>query len=79
MKFVFAFAALVAAACAASTAFAQSDNYPYCLMTGSAEECAYASMAQCQASKNGNTDFCEPNNTYAPFRGRSGRYSQAPQ
>jgi hypothetical protein len=75
MKCVIALAALVAASCAASTAFAQSSGYPYCLMTGSAEECAYTSVAQCQAAKRGNTDFCEPNNTYSPHRGRS----EAPQ
>ena len=68
MKCVIVFATLAAAAFAGSSAWAQSDNYPYCLMTGSAEECAFSSMAQCLASKNGNADFCEPNNTYAPSR-----------
>jgi hypothetical protein len=53
-------------------AFAQSSAaYPYCLMTGPAQDCTYNSMAQCQASKRGNADFCEPNNWYS---GGSGRY-----
>ena len=53
-------------------AFAQSSAaYPYCLMTGPAQSCAYNSMAQCLASKRGNADFCEPNNWYS---GQAGRY-----
>jgi len=46
-------------------ASAQSSSaYPYCLMTGSAQDCGYTSMQQCLASKRGNADFCEPNNRY---------------
>lgn len=41
-----------------------STSYPYCLMTEDAQDCSYYSIAQCQASKRGNTDFCMPNNTY---------------
>jgi hypothetical protein len=41
-----------------------SSNYPWCLMTESSRECAFTSMAQCLASKHGNVDFCEPNNTF---------------
>ena len=53
-------------------AVAQSSAaYPYCLMTGPAQDCTYSSMAQCLASKRGNADFCEPNNWYS---GPSGRY-----
>ena len=54
-------------------ALAQSSAaYPYCLMTGPAQDCAYNSMAQCLASKRGNADFCEPNNWYigSAARGR---------
>ena len=55
-----------------SGAFAQSSSgYPYCLMTGPAQDCAYTSMAQCQASKRGNADFCEPNNWYSGSSARS--------
>jgi Protein of unknown function (DUF3551) len=47
-------------------ALAQSSSaYPYCLMTGPAQDCTYSSLAQCQASKRGNADFCEPNNWYS--------------
>ena len=54
------------------SAFAQSSSaYPYCLMTGPAQDCTYASMAQCLASKRGNADFCEPNNWYSGAAGRS--------
>ena len=41
-----------------------SSNYAWCLLTDSSQECAFTSMAQCLASKHGNVDFCEPNNTY---------------
>ena len=56
-----------------SSALAPSSSaYPYCLMTGPAQDCTYNSMAQCQASKRGNADFCEPNNWYSdsPVRSR---------
>jgi hypothetical protein len=47
-------------------AFADSSStYPYCLMTGPAQDCSYNTMAQCLASKRGNADFCEPNNWYS--------------
>jgi hypothetical protein len=41
-----------------------SSNYAWCLITDSSQECAFTSIAQCLASKHGNADFCEPNNTY---------------
>jgi Protein of unknown function (DUF3551) len=53
-------------------AFADSSSaYPYCLMTGPAQDCSYNTIAQCLASKRGNADFCEPNNWYGGSRGRS--------
>ena len=58
-------AGLFAATFAGSSASADwSANYAWCLMTESSQECAFTSMAQCLASKHGNVDFCEPNNTY---------------
>ena len=36
-------------------------HHNFCLKTGSAQECAYDSIAQCEASKRGNTDFCMQN------------------
>ena len=58
-------AGLFAATFVSSSASADwSSNYPWCLMTDSSQECAFTSMAQCLASKHGNADFCEPNNTY---------------
>jgi hypothetical protein len=66
---------LAAAFSASSAAMAQtgSSTYPYCLMTGPAQDCSYVSMGQCLASKRGNADFCEPNNWYS---GYSGPYSR---
>jgi uncharacterized protein DUF3551 len=65
-------AMLLTATFGSSTAFAQSSSaYPYCLMTGPAQDCSYTSMAQCQASKRGNADFCEPNNWYSGSSARS--------
>ena len=62
---------------------AQAQNAPWCLMTGSASECDFSSMNQCLASKRGNADFCELNNTN-PANGYSGNardfgYSRAPE
>jgi len=60
-----------------SGVFAQPSSayYPYCLMTGPAQDCTYTSMAQCQASQRGNADFCEPNNWFlgAPGHSRVGQ------
>jgi hypothetical protein len=59
-------AAVLALGLGGSDAKAQSSSsYPWCLMTGPAQSCFYTSMAQCMASRRGNVDFCEPNNTYA--------------
>jgi hypothetical protein len=46
-----------------SSAFAQSGyvHHNFCLKAGSASECAYDTMAQCEAAKRGGGDFCEPN------------------
>jgi hypothetical protein len=60
----------LAAVLAAPSAFAQAGspgpaavNKPICRISGSAEkECLYDTMEQCEASKRGNTDFCQPNN-----------------
>jgi hypothetical protein len=56
-------AAAFGAAFGASSASAQSGavHYNFCLLTDEAQECAYQTMAQCQASKRGNADFCMPN------------------
>jgi hypothetical protein len=56
------FAALLAAGFG-SSAFAQGDyvHHKYCLHRGSAQECAYDSLAQCKASKNSPTDRCVRN------------------
>ncbi|HEY2528513.1 MAG TPA: DUF3551 domain-containing protein [Xanthobacteraceae bacterium] len=56
-------ATLLAAAVGSSNAFAQGDyvHHNYCLKTSSAMECAFDSMAQCEAAKRGNDDICQPN------------------
>jgi Protein of unknown function (DUF3551) len=70
-------AGILATTIAGTSAFAQSSaSYPYCLMTGPAQECGYTSMAECLAAKRGNADFCEPNNTYV---GGERGYSRPPQ
>lgn len=61
-------AAFAAAAFSPSSALAQTGtNRAYCLLTGSAEVCAYDTFMQCQDSRRGNADFCKPNNI-APSR-----------
>jgi hypothetical protein len=71
-------AGLMAAAFGGSSAQAQSaSSYAWCLMTGPAQSCYYTSMQQCMASRRGNVDFCEPNNTYTgPAAPRSMRSMQ---
>lgn len=54
---------LLAAAFASPSAFAQSTyaHHTFCLKHGSNQNCAFNSMAQCQAAKTGNTDTCVQN------------------
>lgn len=57
-------ATLLAASLTGSAAFAQSNTYQhhtFCLTSGPNKECAFDSMAQCQAAKKGNTDTCQAN------------------
>ncbi len=59
-----ALATLLAAALGSSSAFAQHGDYrhhSFCLKTGSAQECAYDSFAQCEAAKNSPADSCVAN------------------
>ena len=53
----------VAATLAGSSAFAQGSyqHHTFCLITGPNKECAYDSMAQCEAAKHGNADQCVHN------------------
>lgn len=53
----------VAASLAGASAFAQGtyQHHTFCLKVGSSTECAYDSMAQCQAAKHENSETCEPN------------------
>ncbi len=55
--------AFLAAAFASSTAFAQSSyiHHRFCLKAGGGQDCAYDSMAQCEAAKRGSADSCVPN------------------
>jgi hypothetical protein len=54
---------LLAASLAGSSALAQGSyqHHAFCLLTGPAKECAYDSMAQCEAAKHGNVDQCMRN------------------
>jgi hypothetical protein len=56
-------ATLFATALASSSAFAQSTytHHKWCLMLGSAKECAYDSLAACKAGKHNPTDSCVRN------------------
>ena len=53
----------VAASLAGANAFAQGtyQHHAFCLQSGPNKECAYDSMAQCQAARQGNTDQCVRN------------------
>jgi hypothetical protein len=56
-------AGVLAAALSGSGALAQGSyvHHNFCLKTGSAQECAYDSFAQCEAAKRGNADSCVQN------------------
>lgn len=56
-------ATLLAGTLAGSSAFAQGSyvHHKFCLKTSSSQDCAYDTMAQCEASKRGNADSCVPN------------------
>jgi hypothetical protein len=70
------FLAASAATFGISSASAQpASAYKYCLLTGPHQECSFTSFQQCQASRLGNTDFCELNSEYAP----ADHYSRRPQ
>jgi len=60
---ILAGSSLAGSSFAGSSAFAQGDyvHHRFCLKTGSNQDCAYDSMAQCQAAKRGNSDSCGPN------------------
>jgi hypothetical protein len=63
MTRIIAAGTLLAACLAGSAAFAQGSyqHHTVCLISGSAKECAYDSMAQCEGAKRGNTDSCVMN------------------
>ena len=56
-------ATLLATVFAGSSAFAQGDyaHHKWCLQKGSAQECGFDSLAQCNASKNDATNRCVHN------------------
>jgi hypothetical protein len=64
---IIALATLLTAALSASSASAQGQgdyrHHKFCMRTGSGEECAYDTMAQCQAARNGANDSCVPNSS----------------
>jgi len=54
---------LLAASLAASSAFAQGSyqHHTFCLKAASGTQCAYDSMAQCNAARQGTSGTCMPN------------------
>jgi len=56
---------LLAGALAGSQAMAQGSytHHAFCLQKAGGNECAFDSMAQCQAAKNDNTQTCIPNSS----------------
>jgi len=56
-------ATLFAAACAGSSTFAQDNrvHHAWCLVSETGHNCGYQTLAQCKASKTGNTDRCVRN------------------
>lgn len=56
-----AIAAVLAASFASSSAFAQYQHHTFCLKQSGSSECAYDSMAQCNAARQGGNGECVPN------------------
>jgi hypothetical protein len=56
-------ATLLAVAFAGSSAFVQGNyhHHKWCLVSETGRDCAYDTLAQCKASKTGNTDRCSRN------------------
>jgi hypothetical protein len=70
------FLAASAAALGISSAAAQRPSaYTYCLLTGPDRECGFTSFQQCEASRFGNTDYCQPISEYP----RGNDHSRMPQ
>ena len=65
MRVIMIAAVLAAGTFAGSGAFAQGQgdhvHHNFCLKTGSGQECAYDSFAQCEAAKRGANDSCVQN------------------
>jgi hypothetical protein len=65
MRAIMIAAVLAAGAITGSSAFAQAPgdhvHHNFCLKTGSGQECAYDSFAQCKAAKRGANDSCVQN------------------
>jgi hypothetical protein len=56
-------AATLLATLAGSSAMAQGTymHHAFCMLKAGGTECAYDSMAQCEAAKSDNTQTCQPN------------------
>jgi hypothetical protein len=56
---------LLAAALASQSALAQGSytHHTFCLKSGSSQNCAYQSMAQCEKARKGNTETCVQNSS----------------
>ena len=70
MKSVLAFAVAVGALCAVNAAPVQADPYKWCaIYAGNALDgskgCWFHTLEQCQATVNGLSGFCQPNNDYS--------------
>ena len=63
MRAIMMAGALAATAFAGGSALAQGSyvHHSFCLKTGSGQECAYDTMAQCNAAKRGGADTCVAN------------------
>ena len=61
MRAIMIAAVLAAGTFSGTAAFAQHVHHAFCLKTGSGQECAYDSMAQCEKAKRGGADTCMAN------------------
>lgn len=65
-------ATLLAVLSASTSAFARGSyvHHAWCLVAETGHECAYQTLAQCKASKTGNTDKCVRNGAARNYEAR---------
>ena len=65
MRFVLFVLSVIAATIVLNTP-TKAQNYPWCALVKSDQNCGFTTFQQCQAALSGGADFCQPNTQYVP-------------